>query len=221
METAIDARVREPWSLYRMARTLSDAGHVHLAYAAAGRLMAAVPSNVPATAAAAIARLAYPAPWADQVQYYAEQYNIDPLLVYSMMRQESAFNPVAGSSASARADSPPGHAGDGAGDRAGAGQDAPFTFTDLARPVVAIQFGAYYLGTRVHGFGGNIYQALAAYNGGPGNAARWMQATGSGGADVDRFYEEVDYSETRLYLRTVLQNYAWYRYLYGAATAPP
>jgi soluble lytic murein transglycosylase len=210
----IAGRRDQPWALYRMARSLADANQPHLAESAAAGVLSGAPVGGPVDGS--IARLAYPAPWTDQVTYYAGQYGLDPLLMYAIIRQESGFNPVAGSSAGAFSLTQivAGTAGDIA--RA-LGKDT-FSFPDLARPVVAIQFGSYYIGAQLRSFNGNIYQALAAYNAGGGNIARWAAAGGD--ADVDRFYEEIDYSETRLYLRLVLQNYAWYRYLYGGASKP-
>jgi soluble lytic murein transglycosylase len=215
VQSVIGDQSRRPWVLYRMARSLSDAGEPRLAYAAAAGLLAAAPGAVPPQANA-IARLAYPAPWADQVGYYATAYGLDPFLLYALIRQESAFDPQAGSSAGAFGLTQV--VSGTAQDIASALGKGSFQFGDLARPNVAIQFGAYYLAAQVKQFNGNVYEALAAYNGGAGNASRWAKAGGP--ADVDRFYEEIDFSETKLYLRTVLQNYAWYRYLYGAAPRP-
>jgi soluble lytic murein transglycosylase len=191
-----------------------EAGQPHLGELAGVHLLNAAAATTPAPSA--VTALAYPAPWPDLVQRFADEHRVDPLLMYAMMRQESAFNPTAGSSAGAfgltQVIAPT------AQEIARALGRTEFAFRDLARPVVAIQFGALYLGTQLKNFNGNVYQALAAYNGGPGNAARWARPAGP--ADVDRFYEEVDYSETKLYLRLVLQNYARYRSLYGGASQP-
>ncbi|HQF72075.1 MAG TPA: hypothetical protein PLH39_12450, partial [Promineifilum sp.] len=56
------------------------------------------------------------------------------------------------------------------------------------------------------------FAALAAYNGGPGNAARWYEAAG---ADHDRFVDTVDFSETRLYIQRIYEGFSAYRALYG------
>ena len=215
METLIFARAEQPWTLYRMARELDAGGYPYLTYVAGATLLAAGPSP-DAPQAAAIARLAYPAPWQQEVQQFADQHGVDPLLLYALIRQESTFNPTAGSSAGAYGLTQviPGTAQEIA---RGLGR-TPFRFDDLTRPAVAIEFGAYYLGAQTRHFGGNVYQALAAYNGGAGNASRWARSGGA--ADVDRFYEEVDYPETKTYLRLVLQYYAWYRYLNGVTAQP-
>jgi soluble lytic murein transglycosylase len=211
----IARRADQPWLMYRIGRALNEGAMPNLGMVAAQHLVAKAPAG--AFAPVAILRLAYPLPWSDLTQRFADQYGIDPLLAYAMMRQESAFNSVAGSSAGAY----------------GLTQVIPstaeeiarnlgrrdFRFSDLSKPVVAIEFGAYYLGAMVKNQGGNVYRALAAYNGGGGSANRWARAAGSG-SDVDRFYEEIDFSETKLYVRIVAENYAWYRYLYGGAERP-
>ena len=66
--------------------------------------------------------------------------------------------------------------------------------------------------------GGNIPAALAAYNGGPGNATRWQEAAAT--ADPDVFLESIDFSETRAYVELVLENYAVYLYAYGLTSQP-
>jgi soluble lytic murein transglycosylase len=216
LELVIDAAGEQPWVLYRIARAMDAAGQPYLALIAATRLLARAPAGAALQPeAAAIGRLAYPAPWPDLVRTFAAQYGVDPLLLYAMIRQESAFNPLAGS--------PAGAFGltqvipNTAQEIARALGRADFAFADLARPILAIQFGTFYLGGQMRSFA-DVYQALAAYNAGPGNAARWAAAAPPG--DVDRFFEAVDYGETSLYLRLVLQNYAWYRYLYGGAARP-
>jgi soluble lytic murein transglycosylase len=91
---------------------------------------------------------------------------------------------------------------------------ADFKDGDLLQPEVSLRFGAHYLGEQIEGFGGNLHAALAAYNGGPGNAGRWAEASGG---DLDLLLEAIDFPETRVYVEVVLENYALYRYTYGAA----
>jgi soluble lytic murein transglycosylase len=211
----IDAQAGKHWLLYRIARAMQAAGQPHLSYIAVARLVAAAPEPT-APAAGAILRLAYPVPWTELVQQHADEQGIDPLLLYALMRQESAFDPEIGSTAGAFGLTQ--FIAGTAQEVAQALGMAGFRFADLARPHLAIRFGAYYLSGQLRTFGGNVYHALAAYNGGAGNVRRWLRPGGA--ADVDRFYEEVDFAETKLYLRLVLQYYAWYRFLYGVVPAP-
>ena len=84
--------------------------------------------------------------------------------------------------------------------------------------MVSLRFGAYYIQRQVDAFDGNIYNGLAAYNGGAGNSQRWQAA--AGGSDVDRFIEEITFSETKAYVRLVAENLARYRQLYTDLDEP-
>ena len=55
------------------------------------------------------------------------------------------------------------------------------------------------LGAQLESFDEAVWIALAAYNGGPGNAERW--SGGDYSIDPDLFFERVSFSETREYLR--------------------
>jgi soluble lytic murein transglycosylase len=88
----------------------------------------------------------------------------------------------------------------------------------LLDPATSLRFGAHYLARQLVGFDGDVWGALAAYNGGSGNASRWFRAQLYPGADW--YIEAIDFAETRRYLRVVMEDYAWYRYLYAGAPAP-
>ena len=60
--------------------------------------------------------------------------------------------------------------------------------------------------------------ALAAYNGGPVNARRWLDRQWFEGPDG--YILAIDFEETALYLELVLENYGWYRFLYTGAPRP-
>ena len=89
-----------------------------------------------------------------------------------------------------------------------------FEEADLLRPAISIRFGAFYLGHQLDMMEGSLPAALAAYNGGPGNATRW--AGGNTVADPDLFTESIDYSETRGYVKLVYGYYGAYQRLYKA-----
>jgi soluble lytic murein transglycosylase len=90
---------------------------------------------------------------------------------------------------------------------------ADYSQSDLYKPYINVKFGVYYLARQREGFEGDLYAALAAYNGGPGNAARWKAASGG---DPDLFYETISLWETQLYIRRVSEYYVIYQKLYAA-----
>ncbi|MEX2081349.1 MAG: lytic transglycosylase domain-containing protein, partial [Dehalococcoidia bacterium] len=160
-------------------------------------------------------RLAYPLPYANELTRAAELETVPPLLLAAIVRQESRFDPLAGSSAGANGLT---QVVGPTGEAIAASLGRPWNPADLARPSVSLRYGAHYLSAQLDAFEGNVFAALAAYNGGPGNASRWLDAQRWPGADG--FIEAVDFNETRHYLEIVLENYGWYRYLYAAIPTP-
>ena len=77
---------------------------------------------------------------------------------------------------------------------------------------MSIRFGAHYLDRQRDAFGGDLYQTLAAYNGGPGNALKWIQLSNG---DQDLFVEVIRFAETRNYIRYIYEIFDIYRDLYG------
>jgi soluble lytic murein transglycosylase len=92
------------------------------------------------------------------------------------------------------------------------GWPANYSGEDLYRPIVSLNFGTDYLSTQMGSLGNDQYAALAAYNGGPGNAAEWNRLAGG---DQDLFVEVVRFSETRSYIRGIYEIYTIYRNIYG------
>jgi len=207
--TVLRQRVEgDPLALYALALAFREQGADALAVQAAARLLARLRVD-PREAPPFLARLAYPVPYLDRVLEEARRHRLPPLLLYAVMRQESLFDPHAVSSARARGLMqiiPP------TAREIAEALGQPYQESWLHRPAVSIAFGAYYLARQRDRFGRNLWVALAAYNGGPGNAARWW-ATARG--DPDLFYERITLEETRRYLERVVEHLAVYRTLYA------
>ncbi|MCS6887494.1 MAG: lytic transglycosylase domain-containing protein [Chloroflexus sp.] len=199
----------DPARLLELAQHAYQAGATYPALLAAERLARLAPPEAtpPPTA---LLRLRFPTPYAELVQQEATAFGVDPLLFYALIRQESLFNPAATSWVGARglAQIMP-DTGRGIAQNLGVSN---FQLDDLYRPYVSIRFGAFYLGRRIKDMNGSWHGALAAYNGGLGNAQRW--AGGSVVIDPDRFVEMIDFSETRNYVWAVYAFYGVYRGLY-------
>ncbi len=204
----LDEARGQPWGLLRLAQAAHEAGAAYPALLAAEALAALAPA--PEQAPLALRRLIFPTPYADLVSREAAAHGLDPRLLYALLRQESLFNPGATSWVGARglAQVMPA-TGQGIAQNLGV---SDFTLDDLYRPVVSVRFGSYYLSRRLADMEGSVQGALAAYNGGLGNAQRW--AGGSRVADPDRFTEQIDFGETRGYVRAVYGFWGAYQELY-------
>jgi len=144
--------------------------------------------------------LRFPMPYKQQVLQHAQDRELDPSLIYGVMRRESLFDPLARSSVGAL----------------GLMQLMPSTARRVARSLGMkrprksdilhvennIRFGTHYLKTVMNRFDNNVALAAAAYNAGPGNVKRWLPKNSVMPADL--WVETVPYKETRNYVQAVL-----------------
>jgi soluble lytic murein transglycosylase-like protein/outer membrane protein assembly factor BamD (BamD/ComL family) len=152
----------------------------------------------------------YPKAFHLEVQEILKNYDLDPLLVLSLMRQESAFNPRIMSKANAIGlmQLMPKTAGEVA---RSLGKEIP-TEEQLKDPSKNVRFGIDYLNYLMVSFNQNIVYALAAYNAGPTKVKQWVSLRSN--LDPLEFIESIPYTETRNYVKKVLRNYAIYLTLY-------
>ncbi len=150
--------------------------------------------------------------YSDLVIPDAQTNNLDPLFIFSVIRQESLFEGFVSSNAGARGlmQIIP---STGAQIVSQLGWPVNYGDNDLYRPDVSVAFGAHYLGNNRDLLGGDLYATLAAYNGGPGNSLEWKELSGG---DPDLFLESVRFEETRNYIRNIYEIYVIYRRLYGS-----
>jgi soluble lytic murein transglycosylase len=196
-----------PMRLLQIARLAHEGGVPAVALAAANQIADLAPNAAQPTA---LRRLRFPAPWPALVLRAATEQQVNPLLIYSLIRQESMFDPGARSSVGARglAQVMPDTA---AGIAAHLGLP-DFRTEQLDSPAISVRFGAYYIAHQIATFD-NTLAGLAAYNGGPGNASRWASQMNPA-TDPDLFVELIDYGETRTYVKLVYSFYGMYRLLY-------
>jgi soluble lytic murein transglycosylase len=132
-------------------------------------------------------------------------------MVLGLTRQESEFNPVAGSHAGAR----------------GLMQILPGTAKLIARqhkvgysekkltsdPAYNVMLGAAHLGDLIAGYNGSYVLTLVAYNAGPRRVGEWIETYGDPRGEVDPidWVESVPFTETRKYIQKVMQNVHVYR----------
>ncbi len=166
--------------------------------------------------------LAYPRPFWDAVQAAADRAGVDPVLLVSLMRQESRFDSAARSpvgavglfqimpyTASALGQTA------GLGDMFADGVDEEM----LMQPAVNVAIAARLTANLLHQFDGEIAPVIASYNAGEERVAVWWSASSALGEDM--FVDSIPYTETRRFVREVLTNYATYRRVYGESAAHP
>lgn len=217
--SAVRAKWKDaPLALFQLAERLRDLGLYRQSVACAERVMALAPPDAASSAPRYLMCLAYPTDYADLILDHAARNGLDPLLVFALVRQESRFDPAAGSWAGALGLMqiiPP--TGEWVALQLG---ERGFRREDLLRPIVNVRYGAWYLARQMRDFGGDPLAALAAYNGGPGYARLWLSRMQE--YDPDLFVETIPVAETQTYVKAVLAQFAIYRAIYqpGSAQTP-
>lgn len=197
-ESSVDAMVET-------ARVVDSAGRhdiaVRLAIRAQGR---------GAGSDRVLVRLLYPMPFANLLASEANRQGLDPMLVASIIRQESAFDPKARSGADAR----------------GLMQVLPSVGRQLAprlgirgfepillyQPEVNLRMGTVHLAASLREYS-RLVHALAAYNAGGTRVKRWLETAGTD--DPEWFVERIPIPETRDYVRRILVNLARYEVIHS------
>jgi soluble lytic murein transglycosylase len=152
--------------------------------------------------------LLYPRPYGDEVAAAVKLTDVEPHLLYGVLRQESLFRPDAASSAGALGVAQLTHAT--ARETARRWQLPAPQRADLFDPAVNITLGAARIAELLERFDAQLPVALGAYNAGASAAARWLppHATAS-----DIWIENIPYNETRAYVRRVLWHSLVFRWL--------
>ncbi len=210
----IDELSSNPWGLAQASQFLAERSEFTASARAATQLLILFGLNW-TEAPPELVRLAYPQPWPEVMALHAASEDIDPLLLWSLIRRESLYDSDA-----------EGQAGEVGltqvipltGGDVAAGLGIEYEHSDLARPELAIRFGAWYLARQLEGFSNEPVMALAAYNAGPGNAARWESEAAIGGPDG--FLSALDFPSTRMYVQYVIESLAAYRALERVGPAP-
>jgi hypothetical protein len=155
--------------------------------------------------------LLYPRYYESLIARESERYDTDPVLVRSIMREESRFDPRAKSAAAARGllqfiISTARTIGASIGMH-------EVDSSDLYEPETIVRLGARYVADLMETFDGNRYRAAAAYNAGPNQSRLWSRL--AAGEEDDYFFAAINFDETRHYVRKVLNSYRRYQQLYG------
>lgn len=161
--------------------------------------------------------MAYPRPFWDTVVESARVHGADPVLLVSLMRRESRFDPAARSAVGAVGllQIMP-YTAEALAERAGVGDVLAGGIDDaeLAEPRVNIAIAARLNADLLQMFDGARLPVIASYNAGEDRAGDWWAA--ARGLRDDFFVDSIPYTETRNFAREVIANYAAYERIYGA-----
>lgn len=139
--------------------------------------------------------------------------NIDPLIVLSLIRQESAFNPMARSHVGAR----------------GLMQLMPSTARSLNRrissrrlndPKTNLKLGIKYFKKLYRKYDGNLVYTLSAYNAGESRVHAWKKTYFKHNDNFLHRVEAIPFEETNLYVKLIVRNLFFYKLLDGHKDDP-
>lgn len=146
----------------------------------------------------------YPQTYSEYVNNYATKYNVDPLLIFAIIKAESNFKIDAKSHNGAK----------------GLMQLMESTALEVSKEKEVnlydaetnIKLGTYYFSQLLKKYDYQVGIALAAYNAGMGNVNTWIER-GTIKEDGSNL-ENIPYKETNMYVRKILNAYETYKELY-------
>ncbi len=150
----------------------------------------------------------YPDPYLKELKPIVKRHNLDPLVVLSLIRQESVFNPLAKSPVGAR----------------GLMQIMPMTAKRIRRgakdkhlvtPQTNMEIGTSYFKGLMKRYDENLVYVLAAYNAGEGRVDRWKGTLFDSDESILRNIESIPFLETRNYVKLIFRNIFFYKLLEG------
>ena len=149
-------------------------------------------------------RLVYPLHYYDIVEQYKG--NNNPIILQSIVKEESHFNPYATSVVNA----------------SGLMQLMPKTYNEIVKnkglsgdifdAISNIRAGSLYYESLKKSLGNKDLYAISAYNGGIGSVTNWFSKLIYN--DTDEFVEQIPYPETKNYVKKVLRSYWVYGNVY-------
>ena len=152
----------------------------------------------------------YPKKYSEYVEKYAQEFNVDPLLIFSMIKAESNFKEKAKSSSGAKGLM---QLMEATANEIADKIDEPLVEEEsLLEPEKNIMIGTKYYSELLKNFDGNMLLAITAYNAGMGNVNQWIRdgIIKADGSDI----ENIPYKETNMYVRKIINNYRMYQTIY-------
>jgi soluble lytic murein transglycosylase len=200
-----------------LAGLLSSAGKYHRALSLVRTFFSEVVERGGPSIGKTFWELAYPGGYFPVIRALPEIQRVDTLLISAIIREESAYNPNAVSSAGALGLM---QVMPQTGEKIAEQLDSQQLFRRerLFEPCYNIRFGSWYLRHLAEKFPNNLVYVIAAYNAGPEVVSKWVQLRGD--KDQDEFIESIPYTETRNYVKKVLRSYGEYKRIYPSSPEP-
>ncbi len=201
---------QDPLQLYQLAFLTRDLGLYATSLRATINVVVLAPEAAILDMPTLVQRMAFPTYFSDLVLAESASQNIDPLLMFALIRQESVFDDQVESWAGA----------------IGLTQIIPdtgqwiaemmpwpeYNTSLLRRPYLNIHFGVWFMQRILKQTKQDVMSALAGYNGGPRNGAHWLEQSHG---DPDLLVEIINYDEPQNYVRQIYRHYDMYVRLYG------
>lgn len=203
-----------PRLLLEAARAALEAGRYWTGISLARRAYPGLEMRPVSEAPEDVWRTIYPEAYQDLIDRHAMKYEVDPMLMRGLIRQESLFQSDAVSRAGAvglmqilpRT-----------GYRIARQQRLQYSRALLFRPEYNLQLGTSHLAELLKDFDW-MEKALAAYNAGRNRVVAWQAEREF--TEPAEFVESIPFSETREYVQIVLRNAEVYRQLSGSNGQP-
>ena len=157
-----------------------------------------------------LSRVVLPAEFTPAILQYAKENNIEPGLIYSLIREESFFRPNAVSPANAyglmQLLVP-------TAQKTAIPLAMKVQKQDLFNPQINLRLGIRHLRDLLDMNENKPFLVLAGYNAGQGRVNDWQNNFGH--LSEEEFIEMIPFTETRNYVKNILRNCFFYRFYYG------
>lgn len=154
----------------------------------------------------------FPTRYSEIIEKAAKEYNVDPYLIYSVIKKESNFNKDALSRSNAK----------------GLMQIMDSTANEVVQNINTIPnkeyniydeynniyIGSKYLSELINIYEGNMFLAVTAYNAGMGNVNKWIKEDIKYYDNIEKILEIIKFQETKRYLIDVFRYYNIYKFIY-------
>ena len=142
----------------------------------------------------------------DIIRQQARDKDLDPALVAAVIYAESKFRDQTSSTGAKGLMQIQPETAKFIAERSGGTR---FELADLGTPQINIQYGTWYLRYLLGQHDGNVVLAIASYNAGETNVARWVARSRHSGKEFA--IDDIPFPETRAYVRRVLDAERDYR----------